>query len=647
MGMRWVCSVCGHVARGSAPPRTCPSCGSPFTAFGPQERDPLRKFRKVARVEERAPGHRYVIVGNSAAGRSAARAIGALDDEGAITIISEESVDFYARPMLPDFIGGMDRENVFSVARSFPAERIELVLGERVVGVDVRARIVMCAGGREVAYDSLLLATGSVPRRGTWPGSEAEGIAYFRSFADAERIATLASAGARAVVVGGGLLGLEFVRAFHARGLEIAQLVRGPQVGAPGLDEHAGAIIADALADWGVQVVAGDEVEAFESEDGRVSAVRTRGGATIACDLVGVAIGALPRLDLAESAGVECDRGILVDRRFRTSVEGIYAAGDVAQAYDRVWRAPRVNTSWRNSQDQGEAAGIFMAGGAGEHAGAVGVNFQLAAGIPFCAMGIATPEDPDEFEIEVTADRESRSYRKLVMRDGELVGAVLVGDLDQAADLEQQLRGEQAAPGVVEGGGAQGVTVGEAVEIITEERPAGQAEEATGMHKMTEDNLWAAYAGESQAHIKYLNFAEMAEAEGKHNVARLFRAASYAEQLHAGRHLEVLEGVGSTADNLAEAAAGEAFEIAEMYPAYLAVADEQEEDGAYETFEHALQAEQTHHDLYQRARQAVAAGGDANFGDLLVCSFCGYTFEGEAPEKCPVCSTRREEFVKF
>ena len=167
------------------------------------------------------------------------------------------------------------------------------------------------------------------------------------------------------------------------------------------------------------------------------------------------------------------------------------------------------------------------------------------------------------------------------------------------------------------------------------------------MRKMTEENLWAAFAGESQAHIKYLNFAEKAEAEGKSNVARLFRAASYAEQVHAGRHLEVLKGIGGTADNLVEAAEGEDFEVTEMYPAYLAVADEQAEDEAYEAFDHALQAEKTHRELYRRAHKAVMAGGDANFGDILVCPFCGYTFEGDAPEKCPVCNTARGEFVKF
>lgn len=167
------------------------------------------------------------------------------------------------------------------------------------------------------------------------------------------------------------------------------------------------------------------------------------------------------------------------------------------------------------------------------------------------------------------------------------------------------------------------------------------------MRKMTEENAKASFAGESQAHIKYLNFAQKADKEGKGNIARLFRAASYAEQVHAGRHLVVLNGIGGTAENVAEAAGGESFEVAEMYPAYIVVADEQEESAASESFTHAMKAEIQHHDFYVRAKQALDAGGDANFRDIFVCPYCGCTLEGAAPDKCPVCSEPGKNFVKF
>ena len=167
------------------------------------------------------------------------------------------------------------------------------------------------------------------------------------------------------------------------------------------------------------------------------------------------------------------------------------------------------------------------------------------------------------------------------------------------------------------------------------------------MRKMTEENMKAAFAGESQAHIKYLAFADKADKEDRPNVARLFRAASFAEQVHALAHLRVLAGVGATADNLEAARGGEEFEIEEMYPAYLAVAELQEEKKAQVSIRHALEAEKRHLALYTEAKAAVAAGADLDADQIHVCGRCGYTGAGEAPERCPVCNAPQEQFQVF
>ncbi|MEN6371215.1 MAG: rubrerythrin family protein [Armatimonadota bacterium] len=167
------------------------------------------------------------------------------------------------------------------------------------------------------------------------------------------------------------------------------------------------------------------------------------------------------------------------------------------------------------------------------------------------------------------------------------------------------------------------------------------------MHKMTEDGLKASFAGESQAHVKYLAFAEKAKQEQKPNVARLFSAASYAEQVHATAHLRVLSGVGSTDENLAAAVAGEGFEVDEMYPAYMAVADTQSEASAKTSFYRANEAEKVHRSLYSQAKEAVEAGNDAAIGDIWVCPVCGFTAEGARPAKCPLCGVSSDRFVKF
>ena len=145
------------------------------------------------------------------------------------------------------------------------------------------------------------------------------------------------------------------------------------------------------------------------------------------------------------------------------------------------------------------------------------------------------------------------------------------------------------------------------------------------MRKMTEENLKAAFAGESQAHIRYLIFAEAAEREGKPNIARLFRAIAYAEQVHAANHLGELGGIGKTPENLAEAVAGETFEVEEMYPAYLAVAELQGEAGARRAIHYALEAEKIHARMYEKAKEAAEKGQDIELKTVYICPVCGYT----------------------
>ncbi len=167
------------------------------------------------------------------------------------------------------------------------------------------------------------------------------------------------------------------------------------------------------------------------------------------------------------------------------------------------------------------------------------------------------------------------------------------------------------------------------------------------MKKMTERALHDSFAGESMAHMKYLAFSEIAEREGFPNVARLFRAIAYAEQVHATNHARNLGIIGKTADNLQTAIDGETFEVEEMYPAYKAIAQLQEEKGAERSMNFALEAEKIHAELYTQAKKEVLEGKDIEVGDIYICPVCGYTHIGEPPEKCPVCGVPSSKFKKF
>jgi rubrerythrin len=180
------------------------------------------------------------------------------------------------------------------------------------------------------------------------------------------------------------------------------------------------------------------------------------------------------------------------------------------------------------------------------------------------------------------------------------------------------------------------------------------------VREMTETNLRSAFVGESQAHIRYKIFAERAEKSGWSNVARLFNAISLAERIHAGNHFRNILSKGgfqtvsaavfgsrNTSEDLQACIDGETFEINEMYPAYKAVAQFQGEKAAETTFTWALEAERIHLSLYMKAKQAVDQGKDVALGPVQICSTCGYTVEGDAPDKCPICGAARDKFKTF
>ena len=181
------------------------------------------------------------------------------------------------------------------------------------------------------------------------------------------------------------------------------------------------------------------------------------------------------------------------------------------------------------------------------------------------------------------------------------------------------------------------------------------------MRQMTEQNMINAFGGESMAHLRYRLFARQADKIGYPNIARLFRAIAEAEFIHASDHYRELThldagfvansmgafGPGDLAKNLGLAIAGETYEIDEMYPSFMEVAKLQDEKGAYRSFNWSYQTEKMHKALFEKAKEAADQGSDVILGAVQVCQVCGYTVEGEAPEKCPVCDAPREKFTAF
>ncbi|HSR23780.1 MAG TPA: FAD-dependent oxidoreductase [Candidatus Eisenbacteria bacterium] len=307
----------------------------------------------------------YVIVGASLAGAKAAAGLREAGFEGRVLLVGEERDRPYERPPLSkDYLkGAADRDKIFVHDEGWYVEHhVELMLGATVTGLHRDARQVELAGGERLPYDKLLLATGSVPRRLSLPGGDLEGVHYLRRVGESEAIRDALTSGGSLVVVGGGWIGLEVAAAGRHYGASVTVIEPQPTPLYAVLGREVGEIFAALHREHGVDLRLGSGVTAFEGEGGRVTGVVTSDGETVPADAVVVGVGIVPNTRLAEAAGLEVDNGVVVDELLRSSDPDIYAAGDVANAFNPLLRARLRVEHWANASNQGKAAGQSMAG---------------------------------------------------------------------------------------------------------------------------------------------------------------------------------------------------------------------------------------------------------------------------------------------
>ena len=303
-----------------------------------------------------------VIVGAAHAGGRAAQAIRAAGFAGRVVLVGEEAWIPYERPPLSKDLlkgeGGIERVQLNAPA-FYDEKSIELRLGERVDGIDAKARHVR-AGGSQIAYDRLMLATGARVRRLPIPGADLPGVAYLRTLDDAAALRARLAPGARVVVIGGGFIGLECAASARARGCEVVVLEAADRLMGRAVAPEIGAHFAALHRARGVDVRLSAKVAGFEGA-GRLERVALAEGA-VAADLAIVGVGIVPNAEIAAEAGLAVDNGIVVDDRGRTSDPAIYAAGDVVnQPNAFLGRRVRLE-SYQNAQDQGMTVGRNMAG---------------------------------------------------------------------------------------------------------------------------------------------------------------------------------------------------------------------------------------------------------------------------------------------
>jgi NADPH-dependent 2,4-dienoyl-CoA reductase/sulfur reductase-like enzyme len=393
---------------------------------------------------------RLVVIGGDAAGMSAASQARRRRGSEDLTIVAFERGEHisYSACGIPYYVGGVVSDAGKLTVRTpedFARRDIEVHLGHEVVAIDTeRRRVRVRASGseREEGYDELVVATGAVPIRPDLPGSGAGGIRGVQVLADGLALHRLLEEDKpeRAVILGGGYIGLEMAEALVMRGLSVTLVDKAPQP-MNTLDPDMGALVADALRGIGVELFLGEAVEGYEENGGRVSGVVTS-ERTLPADVVVLGLGVRPAADLAADAGIPTGKtgGIVVDRRMHTPVDGVWAAGDCVEVHHRVSRQPAAIALGTHANKQGRVVGINIGGGYANFPGVVGTAVSKICGVEVARTGLREAEAAEAGFDTVSAVVESTTRAgyfpgaapittKLVAerRSGRLLGAQIVG----------------------------------------------------------------------------------------------------------------------------------------------------------------------------------------------------------------------------
>lgn len=404
----------------------------------------------------------YVIIGTGAAGVSAAETIRSLDSRGKIYLIGDEPDGYYSRPGLAYLITGeIPEAQLFPFRQEeFRKLRLDWVHGA-VQHIDRKNQRVLLKNRITIDYDFLLLATGASARKSDLPGADLEGVVQLDNIMDAREILRRGKKAKAAVVIGGGITALEIVEGLQALKVKVHYFLRGDRYWGNVLDEAESKIVEHRLFEEGVTIHYNTEAKEilearswlFNNETGRVGGVRTMDGAEISCDMVAIAIGVVPRVELARSAGLELDRGVLVDECMRTSDPKIFAAGDVAQAYDPYARRAILDVLWPVARDQGRVAGTNMAGGEAVYRKEAPLNVTRLAGLTTTIIGAVNCGGKDA-DTKGIVRGDSETWRaipdalvsqqgfdvnriRLMVGEKTLKGAIVMGDQKLSRPIHQ------------------------------------------------------------------------------------------------------------------------------------------------------------------------------------------------------------------
>jgi NAD(P)H-nitrite reductase large subunit len=382
----------------------------------------------------------HVIIGNSAAAISAIEAFRKTGNDEPILLISDEPSPSYSRPLISELLAGeISGERMLYRSEDFYAQHsVEPLLATRAEKVEPGRKAVRLQDGRRIPYKNLLIATGSGPIILPLEGVDLRGVFTFMGWREAEVLRRAAAGKRLATVIGGGLIGLKAAEALRHLGLEVSVVELAPRLLPAAADETASAVIEAHLRSHGLRIFTGNTVERIEGDEGQVRAVLLRSGERLLADMVIMAVGVRPNIEIVQRTSIQVRRGIVVDSHMRTSAPNVYAAGDAAEGYDLVMDENRLLPIWPAAYRQGAVAGANMAGEDKEYAGDFAMNSIELFHLPLISMGrLEAPQEPG---YEVLSSSAENSCRKVILKNGVIVGALFLREIDRAGIFNGLIR---------------------------------------------------------------------------------------------------------------------------------------------------------------------------------------------------------------
>ena len=402
----------------------------------PVSKEPDFKYSAVRVAKYKKPKERIVVVGAGAGAFGFIQSYRALNKEDEIVIFSKENFPFYNRVQLPDYISGtQDWQQLIKMTdEEEPLYNIRLHRGVSIQTINKEEKYVVDSRGVTTYYDKLLLATGS---RAAVPKNipSLEGIFTMRSRTDADRFKQLLPAGGHVVIAGGGLLGLEMAASLREIGIQVSVIHRSSRFLDRQLDVLASQLLHEEIIDQGCDVYYSDEVQLFYGHP-KLTGIRLKSGRMIDCDALIFAIGTIPNTELAVTAGLHCQRGVIVNEYLQTSDPNIFAVGEIAEFNGSLYGFTAA------AEQQAAIFASYLNGDISNYyKGTVPMSIIKIHGFDLCCLGIPDRPNKQEYEEIVFIDLAHRYYKKCIVHQDRLVGAILIGDKDEFLEFKELISG--------------------------------------------------------------------------------------------------------------------------------------------------------------------------------------------------------------